>query len=492
MAADDRRDDGDRGDQYGSDSRYYGPFGSPPPRGGGDDAATPLGIGRWSYGDDERTAQLPVGPQPSQERTEPLPMQPYPPDQGRPQAAPPHAGALFPAPAGVKPLHPRPPEYLAPWPGQPAPRRRRGGIGLLLLAGLTALVVGGAAGFGGSRLAAQSEVAPQTSAAPPAPSLSTAPSAPASPYTPPAGQPNTVGVAKTVLPSTVMIQVGGGTGSGTGSGFVLNRQGLIMTNNHVISAAADSGRIRVMFADGTRKTAELVGRSPSYDLAVIKVDPSPGLVPLRIGDSEASQVGESVIAVGSPLGLPGTVTAGIVSAKNRPVVVSNSENADAASAYINAIQTDAPINPGNSGGPLIDSAARVIGVNSAILTLGANRGQSGSIGLGFAIPINQAMEIGQQLIKSGKATYPVIGANVSDDAAEEGVQLSGVDASGPAAEAGLRVDDVVTSIDRTRVSTAQELIVLIRTHRPGDRVRLGYQRAGVDRQAVVILGGKEG
>jgi putative serine protease PepD len=362
---------------------------------------------------------------------------------------------------------------------------------VVLLAALTALVVGGAAGYGGSRLASQTETAPQSSVAPPLPSATLAPSVPASPYTPPPGQPNTVGVAKAVLPSTVMIQVGSGTGGGTGSGFVLDQQGRIMTNNHVVSAG-DSARIRVVFADGTRKTAELVGRSPSYDLAVIQVAPDRRLTPIRIGDSAATEVGESVIAVGSPLGLPGTVTAGIVSAKNRPVVVNNSANADAASAYINAIQTDAPINPGNSGGPLIDSQARVIGVNSAILTLGATREQSGSIGLGFAIPINQAMNIGQQLIRRGKATYPVIGANVSNNESEDGVQLSGVDVSGPAADAGLQVGDVVTSIDGQRVGTMQELIVNIRTRRPGERVTLGYRRGGVDRQAVVILGGKEG
>jgi putative serine protease PepD len=199
-----------------------------------------------------------------------------------------------------------------------------------------------------------------------------------------------------------------------------------------------------------------------------------------------------VIAIGSPLGLPGTVTAGIVSAKDRPVVVTGSQDADAPSAYINGIQTDAPINPGNSGGPLIDSRARVIGVNSAILTLGETRGQSGSIGLGFAIPINQAMEIGKLLVADGKATYPVIGANVSNDDAAEGVRLTTVESGGPAATAGLQEGDVITTIDGKPVSSIQELIVTIRTHRPGERVTLEYQRGGSKRQAEVTLGSKEG
>lgn len=306
------------------------------------------------------------------------------------------------------------------------------------------------------------------------------------------GRSNTVEVAKAVLPSSVMIRVGNSSGGASGSGFVLDNDGRIMTNNHVVAPAAAGARIQVVFADGTRTAATLVGRSPSYDLAVIKVSASSRLKPIQIGDSDASQVGETVIAVGSPLGLPGTVTGGIVSAKNRPVVVTGGSDADAPSAYINAIQTDAPINPGNSGGPLVDSRARVIGVNSAILTLGASRGQAGSIGLGFAIPINQAMEIGNQLIKQGKAAYPVIGANVSNSEGEDGVELTSVEPGGPAADAGLREGDVITSIDGEPVRQSEQLIVTIRTHRPGEEVELTYRRGGSEGEAKVRLGGKEG
>ena len=373
-----------------------------------------------------------------------------------------------------------------PWAATALPRTerpRRGLLPVLAAAGLTAVVVGGAAGYGGSLLAERTPVA----AAPAA----TAPSDPAtrgsaSPLPPAPAQVDTVEVARRVLPGTVMIQVG----SSSGSGFVLDTSGRIMTNNHVVAGAADGGRIRVVFADGRRQSATLVGRSPSYDLAVIKVRASEDLEPLPLGNSEESEVGQPVIAVGSPLGLPGTVTQGIVSARDRPVVVNADSQADAPTAYINAIQTDAPINPGNSGGPLIDAAGRVIGVNSAILTLGSTQGQTGNIGLGFAIPVNQADQIGRQLISRGKASYPVIGATVGDSSS--GVELSSVQPDGPAAAAGLRPGDTISRIDDKRVTTMEELIVLIRTHRPGDEVVLDYTRGSADRSATVTLGGKEG
>jgi len=279
-------------------------------------------------------------------------------------------------------------------------------------------------------------------------------------------------------------------GNGTGSGFVFDGSGHIMTNNHVV-AAADGERLRVVLSSGRRLNATVLGRSRSYDLAVLRVKSS-GLKPLQIGDSERVRVGEPVLAVGSPLGLPGTVTSGIVSARNRPVAVRQTQSADAPTAYIDAIQTDAPINPGNSGGPLIDSRARVIGINSAILSLGNSRGQAGSIGLGFAIPINQAVEISQVLIKKGKATYPVIGANVEEAGVEHGVVVTSVTASGPSADAGLRDGDVITKIDGKRVNTVEELIVIIRTHRPRETVVLEYERGRSTRHARIVLGSREG
>jgi putative serine protease PepD len=349
---------------------------------------------------------------------------------------------------------------------------------VIAIAALTALVIGGTAGYGGATLARRA-TGPVTTANP---STSAVPGVTRTPVTPPPATANTVEIAKRVLPATVMIQVD----RGTGSGFVIDREGRIVTNNHVVAEAADGSRIRVVFSDGRRVNAVLVGRSPSYDIAVIKASGVGSVQPLELGDSDSVQVGEPVLAVGSPLGLAGTVTEGIVSARKRPVVVSETSDADAPSAYISALQTDAPINPGSSGGPLVDAGGRVIGVNSAILTFGSSR----NIGLGFAIPINQATTIADLLIKNGKATYPVIGANVQDAVA--GVELTAVDGRGPADKAGLRANDVITKIDGQAVDTMEELIVDVRLRRPGDVVVLDYARGSTRAQARVTLGGRDG
>jgi len=361
--------------------------------------------------------------------------------------------------------------------GQPHRNRHRAlSASVIAVAALTALVIGGAAGYGGATLARRASPAATSASPPPEPGVTLTPVAPPPPSA------NTVDVAKRVLPATVMIQVG----RATGSGFLIDQEGRIVTNNHVVAGAADGSKIRVVYSDGRRGNAVLVGRSPSYDIAVIKASGAGSLQPIELGDSEHVQVGEPVIALGSPLGLSGTVTEGIVSARNRPVIVNETSDADAPSAYINAIQTDAQINPGSSGGPLVDAGGRVIGVNSAILTFG----QSRNIGLGFAIPINQAATIADQLIKKGKATYPVIGANVAD--ASSGVELTAVDPKGPAATAGLRAKDLITKVDAQNVNTMEELIVTIRTRRPGDVVVLDYARGTSRAQARVTLGGKEG
>ncbi|HET6989341.1 MAG TPA: trypsin-like peptidase domain-containing protein [Kribbella sp.] len=291
-------------------------------------------------------------------------------------------------------------------------------------------------------------------------------------------------VAATLLPSVVQLKVEGEDNSdATGSGFVIDNLGHILTNNHVVQAAAKGGSIQVLSENGKTSTARLVGRSPAYDLAVVQVvgldAPS-----VQFGRSDLAIVGQDVVAIGSPLGLAGTVTSGIISAKNRPVTTG--ESADQTS-YINALQTDAAINPGNSGGPLVDMNARVIGVNSAIATVrGAVEGQSGNIGLGFAIPIDQARRTAQQLIATGKASYPVIGASV-DMTFEGGARVSSVSAGSPAAKAGLRVGDVITSINSQTVDSAEVLIVAIRTHQPGESVRIAYERSGKSRQVNLTL-----
>lgn len=382
---------------------------------------------------------------------------------------------------------------------------------VVAVAAVTALLVGGLGGFGGALAAGWRPgadpgiAAPSTAPSEPGssepgskepgpnePGQGSDPTAPAEPPADPTGPGDTAGIASKVLPSTVTISVTGTDRSSSGSGFVLDTEGRIMTNNHVVEGAAESGSLRVEFSDGTRAKAEIVGRSPSYDLAVIQVKDGEHLVPSDIGDSDATEVGEGAVAVGSPLGLGGTVTRGIISAKERPVVVGGSDDGNDASAYINAIQTDAPINPGNSGGPLVDGAGRVIGVNSAILSTGGGEGQAGSIGLGFAIPVNQAMEIATMLIEDGKATYPVIGATVQTVGAEEGVELRDVTGGSPAEDAGLRSGDVIRTLNGEPVTEMVELIVAIRTHRPGEVVTFGYERNGANKEAEVTLGSKEG
>ena len=282
------------------------------------------------------------------------------------------------------------------------------------------------------------------------------------------------GIASRVLPSVVSIETMSADGGATGSGFVISANGYLLTNNHVV---ADALTIKVLLNDGREFAAKVLGRDESYDLAVLKIEAT-GLKALQFGDSDKVAVGDSVIAIGSPLGLSGTVTQGIISAKDRPVTAGDSNSS---TSFISALQTDAAINPGNSGGPLVDATGAVIGVNSAIASLGSSLGsQSGSIGLGFAIPINQARKTADQLIKNGKATYPVIGVavdmNYSGDGALIADKTSAILAGGPAAKAGLRPGDVITKIDDLKIHSPEELIVEIRTHSVGDEVTITYLR----------------
>lgn len=296
-------------------------------------------------------------------------------------------------------------------------------------------------------------------------------------------------IAKRVIPSVVSIEAGSRNSGSTGTGFVIESTGYILTNNHVISEAVErKGSIEVTLNSGQKYSAKVVGRDSSYDLAVLKIAAT-GLTALQFGDSDQVAVGDSVIAIGSPLGLSGTVTLGIISAKNRAVTAgdSGSEN-----SFINALQTDAAINPGNSGGPLVDSTGSVIGVNSAIATLGSAFGsQSGSIGLGFAIPINQARKTADQLIKNGKATYPVLGVSIDMKYEGEGALITKNDKAilpgGPAAKAGLKAGDVIIKFDGRTISSAEELIVAIRAKNVGDKVELTYTRNSVSATITVVL-----
>ena len=302
-------------------------------------------------------------------------------------------------------------------------------------------------------------------------------------------------VARQVLPSTVQIvaQFEGQDDGATGSGFALDAQGHFVTNNHVVADAAENdGPIRIVDQNGNSYDATVVGRSPTYDLAVLFVERGPDMPPASLGASQALNVGDPVVAFGSPLGLSSTVTAGIVSALNRPVTTGDSNNE---SSYINAVQTDAAINPGNSGGPLVNLRGQVVGVNSAIATTGgAVQGEAGSIGVGFAIPVEQVKVTADQIIRTGEARYPVIGAKVvtGGTGGDRGAEISEVLAGTPADQAGLQKGDLVTELDGTRVTDGIALIVAIRSHRPGEEVELLLTREGDELTITVTLGSEVG
>jgi putative serine protease PepD len=298
--------------------------------------------------------------------------------------------------------------------------------------------------------------------------------------------PGSIGaIVKRLQPSVVSIDISGPTTKGNGSGFLISGDGYVLTNNHV-AAAGEGGSLRVVFQDGASADAAIVGRDPSSDIAVLRVRKS-GLPAVQFGDSDSVAVGDPVVAFGSPLGLQGTVTSGIVSSVDRPVVTGQDENQE---AYMAAIQTDAAINPGNSGGPLVDGAGRVIGVNSAIATIpNAGGGStSGSIGLGFAIPINQAKRIAEEIIATGKAKRTILGAQLDmkySDAAG-GVKLQDVP-EGPAKKAGLRPGDVIVKFNGKVVNEPTHLIALVRKLPAGTTVTVTYQRDGARHDVSVTL-----
>lgn len=279
------------------------------------------------------------------------------------------------------------------------------------------------------------------------------------------------GIAQAVLPVVVSIDVTSSQNAGTGSGFVIRSTDLesfILTNNHVVTGAGDNAKITVTFQDQSQVNAEIVGTDASYDLAVLRVER--GNLPVAaLGNSDDVVVGDATIAIGSPLGLTGTVTSGIVSALNRPVTAGDANDI----SFISAIQTDAAINPGNSGGPLVNSRGEVIGINSAIATTGSSvSGQSGSIGLGFSIPINQARRVATDLIATGKSSYPIIGVQLDSAYTGPGAKIESITPNSPASATSLKAGDVIIQIDDTKITSATELVVRIRAKSPGDLVKV--------------------
>lgn len=386
------------------------------------------------------------------------------------------------SPAWLAPTPPAPPPPNAPPLAADGPSRR-GGLGQVLLISIVVAVVagllGGALGY---------VVAARTSDG----SFSLGNSSGDTPALAERAPTSVAGIAKQVQPSVVTVVITSTSGNGNGSGFVISDKGYILTNNHVAAPAATGGSLRVQFSDGSSTAATIVGRDASSDIAVLKINKA-NLKTVNFGDSDRIAIGDPVVAFGSPLGLADTVTSGIVSAVDRPVCTgckSGSGQGDESDAFMAAIQTDAAINPGNSGGPLVDGAGRVIGVNSAIAALPTQNGSStsGNIGIGFAIPINQAKRIAEELIATGKARTTVIGAEVKlDDATSSGAVLSRVVTGGPVAKSGLRTGDVVTRFADRPIEDGVALIALVRKQPPGSKVGIEYRRSGRTTTTSVTL-----
>ncbi|MFH0242500.1 S1C family serine protease [Streptomyces sp. HK10] len=403
--------------------------------------------------------------------------------------APPSAAAPRPAaPHTAHPPHPPHPEVSPP---------RRGRTATATGAVLLALVAGTVGGGIGAYAQRQGDIGTVRLSQAPARDAGRAPD-------------SVAGIAGRALPGVVTVQVRGAGEPGelgTGTGFVLDGRGHLLTNHHVVEPAGggDGGGIRVVFHGGETAAAEIVGTDSGYDLAVLRVEGVSGLSPLPLGNSDSVRVGDPVVAIGAPYGLAGTVTAGIVSATDRPVTAGGEWDGGGGSdiSYVEALQTDAPINPGNSGGPLMDAGGRVIGVNSAIRSAGGDLPRAdtgGSIGLGFAIPVNQARRVAEELINTGRATHPVIGVTVDMGHPGEGARVglpagregTAVVPGGPADTAGIEEGDVITEVDGVRVRSGEELIVRIRARRPGDRLELTVERGGGRRSVAVVLGSAAG
>ena len=274
-------------------------------------------------------------------------------------------------------------------------------------------------------------------------------------------------LAAAVTPAVVSIDARNKLGSATGTGFIIDSNGYIVTNNHVIADAVYRSTITVTLADGQEFVAKVVGNTSEYDIAVLKIQAT-GLPVVELGNSDGVVVGDTVIAIGSPLGLQSTVTSGIISALDRPVTTGNNDEL----SFIDALQTDAAINPGNSGGPLIDAKGRVIGVNSAIATNTNNQSEAGSIGLGFAIPINLVTRIAQEIIDTGEATVPIMGIELAIQTKVEGAVIQGITKGGPAAKSGLKVGDVIVKANGRTIHSDSELVIVIRSQNPGDVVEV--------------------
>jgi putative serine protease PepD len=369
--------------------------------------------------------------------------------------------------------------YPAPAPAASPPKRTGGKLlaGVALVALLVGGIAGGTVGYftgGTSGPASNALDAPK-----PAQQTGNAPAG------------SVEAVAQKLSPSVVELQVSGQQGAGEGSGFVISTDGYVLTNNHVVEVAANGGQIQAVFQDGKKATAKVVGRDPTTDIAVVKVDGVSNLTPVEIGRSDDLKVGQSVVAIGSPFELAGTVTSGIVSSLHRPVRAGGGQGGQ--ETVMDAVQTDAAINPGNSGGPLSNMSGQVIGINSAIYSpqsasggQGQGGSESGNVGIGFAIPIDQARRTADTIIKTGQAVQTYIGAQVTD-APQGGAKLGAITPGSPAEKAGLKSGDIVTKIDDRNIDTSDTLVAAIRTRAPDEKATFTLSDG---RTVEVTLGGQ--
>jgi putative serine protease PepD len=433
----------------------------------------------------ERTQQLPMGGYGQHQQQQFAPQG----GQQRPGQHP-SGGSAYPqfgAPGTHQGTSPGPAWPFGPQPAAaPAPAKPKR-VGLALVAA-TALLVGTAGGVGGAAVYSATNDSGSNSPSVTAP-LNGNQAAPAA-----APDGSVQSAAAKVLPSTVKIAVATSQGAATGSGIVISKDGLIVTNNHVVAGAGSGASISVVLNDGRTIPATIKGTDALTDLAVIKADAT-DLTPATLGSSGNLAVGQGVVAIGSPFGLEATVTSGIVSALNRPVT-SGDEQQDSTTVFP-AIQTDAAINPGNSGGALIDLAGQVVGINSAIKTAGGSgQSEGGNIGLGFAIPIDQAKPIIDELVAKGKATHARLGVQVGDaqssDGLTNGARLGEVTSGGAADKAGLQAGDVVTAVDGKAIASGDALVAAVRSHRPGDEVKITLTRAGKSQTVTATLGSDNG
>lgn len=368
----------------------------------------------------------------------------------------------------------------SPWPyAAPDRKRARGGKRLVAVAAVTA-VLGGLVG-GGAVALLDDGGTPVVTAGGITVAGGTAPTAAT-------GAGSVEAAAATAMRSVVTLSVRGGQGSGAGSGVVVRADGHIVTNEHVTAVAGGGGAITVTFPDGSTATATIVGQDRATDLAVVKVDRT-GLTAATFADSDAVKVGQTVVAVGSPLGLDGTVTEGVVSALHRPTGGGSDD-----SAVIDALQTDAAINSGNSGGALVDLAGRVVGINQSIATAGSGSGRygqqttGGNIGIGFAIPASTVTRIAAELIADGTASHAYLGVQTRSSTDAPGATLASVESGGPAATAGLTAGDAVTKVDDRVIGEPDELVAAVRSYAPGTRVTLTVRRGTATETVPVTLG----